>query len=86
MRVMSKVIKTRTIYGRTWEMQIVKLVDSEHNRKSGCVGKYQATYYYGADPQIWGDVKITEEGAIQSCDDVFDLVFKLKKDEPSETM
>lgn len=78
MRVMSEVVKTRSIYNRVFEMQVAKIKSGE------AAGKYQATYYWGADPVIWGECYLTPEIAIRSCDEQFNFTFNLDNDEEQQ--
>lgn len=61
MRIYDEVVKTRTVFGENWEMQVAQIAST---------GKFQATYYHGADERIWGKTTDTREAAIASCDEV----------------
>jgi hypothetical protein len=50
--------RTRIVYDRSWDMQILFI------KGEG----YQATYFHGADPQIWSDCFCTPEEAAIDLD------------------
>ncbi len=73
MRVMSEVLRTRTVLGRHWEMQSIQLIGGDHK------GMWQATYYHGAEPKVWGETAISKEVAAELCDQTVDLHFGIDR-------
>lgn len=64
MRLRDEIKKTRSIGGFTMEMQVANIISQ---------GVFQATYYKGAEPFIWGQPSQTESGAIEQLDALVDL-------------
>lgn len=74
-----EIIKTRDVLNRTWEMEVCQIFTTPGSRAMGADpstdGKWQATYYDGADPACWGEVAESREDAIRLCDKTVDKYF-----------
>lgn len=70
MRLLSEVIRTRQFCGRHFEMQVVQIRSGED------AGKYQATYYHGAQEMVVAEVGDTMEQAADKCDEYLDNLIK----------
>lgn len=67
MRKITQVVKTRVVFNKVWEMQVVQSLDSKN---------WQATYYSGAEEVIWcSGTEKSMEGAMQALDRMVDRFF-----------
>lgn len=79
MRIVKEIEKTRLVMGHVWEMQVAKIQSTPQSRRMGADpkddGKWQATYYHGADGKMWSNGMATKQEAVLDLDVIVDLHF-----------